>query len=174
MVATNPSALITLSLGIYFPDKKAVSCLLAPGSCLLCVRTEEAKRRRAAIDREEEDLAARQDALLEAEETHATQRSLLGALESKTLGREAKATQMERALVLRERELADMQTDIDAQRREVEVERQAAVSSRTIAGVAAVQQRKMDEELAALGEWERSHAEQSRAALAELESEMAV
>lgn len=135
---------------------------------------EEAKRRRATLDREEEDLASRQDALIEAEEAHALQRSQLAMLESKTLGREASATQVERALVLRERELADMQADIDAQRRELASECDAAAKHKAAAGVAAAKQRQMDEELTALTEWERSHAEQNRAALAEFESEMAV
>eukprot|EP01043_Picozoa_sp_COSAG02_P067782 COSAG02_NODE_11017_length_1811_cov_1.147780_2_plen_99_part_00 len=98
----------------------------------------------------------------------------MAALESKTLGREASTTQLERALVVRERELADMQADIDAQRQQLASDREDAVRSQADAGAAAAKQRQMDEELAALGEWERSHAEQSRAALAELESEMAV
>ena len=102
------------------------------------------------------------------------QRAELAALESKTLGREASTTQLERALVLRERELSDMQADIDAQRQQLAPDREDAVRSQAVAGAAAAKQRQMDEELAALGEWERSHAEQSRAALAELESEMAV
>ena len=97
----------------------------------------------------------------------------LAALESKILGREASTTQLERALVLRERELVYMQTDIDAQRREIASERDASARDQALAGAAAAKQRQMDEELAALGEWERSHAEQSRAALAELDSEMA-
>jgi hypothetical protein len=141
---------------------------------LIICREEEAKRRRAAIDKEEDDLAARQDALIEAEEAHNSQRAQLAALESKTLGREASTTQLERALVLRERELADMQADVDAQRQQLASDRVDAARSQAVAGAAAAKQLQMDEELAALGEWERSHAEQSRAALAELESEMAV
>ena len=127
-----------------------------------------------AIDKEEDDLAARQDALVEAEEAQTSQRAQVAALESKILGREASTTQLERALVLRERELADMQADVDAQRQQLASDRADAVRSQALAGAAAAKQRQMDEELAALGEWERSHAEQSRAALAELESEMAV
>lgn len=111
--------------------------------------------------------------MIEAEEEHTSQRAQLAALESKILGREASTTQLERALVLRERELAYMQADIDAQRREIASERDASARDHARAGAAAAKQRQMDEELAALGEWERSHAEQSRAALAELDSEMA-
>jgi hypothetical protein len=59
------------------------------------------------LDADEEDLAARQDAMIEAEEAHANQRSVFMALESKILGREGKAMQKERDLVLRERALAD-------------------------------------------------------------------
>lgn len=73
-------------------------------------RAEEAKQRRSKLDADEEDLAVRQDAMIEAEEAHASQRSLLQLLESKTLGREAKATQKERDLVLRERAFADIQS----------------------------------------------------------------
>ena len=62
------------------------------------------------LDADEEALAVRQDAMVEAEEAHANQRSLLQALESKTLGREAKATQKERDLVLRERAFTDIQS----------------------------------------------------------------
>ena len=67
----------------------------------------------------------------------------------------------------------DRSRDLDAQRRELQQETSEVVRSRALAGEQQQAQRRMDAELAALGEWERSHAEESRAALAEI-SEMAV
>ena len=129
---------------------------------------DDLRAQRVSAQEEAAALELRGQALTEAEEAVEHNRGLLAALESRTLGREAKATKKERELLLRERALAEQSAEVEADAR-VLAERRAAVGrgAAEAQGAAAAQQR-MDAEMAALGEWEKVHAEESRAAMDEM------
>ena len=129
---------------------------------------DDLRAQRVSAQEEAAALELRGQALTEAEEAVEHNRGLLAALESRTLGREAKATKKERELLLRERALAEQSAEVEADAR-VLAERRAAMGrgAAEAQGAAAAQQR-MDAEMAALGEWEKVHAEESRAAMDEM------